>query len=252
MIYGLYESSAGLQVNQYRMDVMANNLANANTTGFKRNLAVVTEREVQSLASGDFAARNAVLDKMSGGSFVRPTYTDFSAGSLTPSSNPLDIAIPDQTFLTVRDGDATRYTQDGRLTLNANGQLVMGVGGRDVLDESGRSIHARLDDPSRVTISPDGTVRQGETVLGKLGLVQFDDPQGLAKRGGGLFDAAGQAAEPSVEEITPSVTENSNVSPVEGLATMIEVGRAYEMNARMLTLQDETLGRAVNDIARLA
>jgi flagellar basal-body rod protein FlgG len=248
----LYHSSAGLQVNQYRMDVLANNLANAHTTGFKQDLAVVTEREVESLVSGDFSARHNVLDEMTGGSFVRPTFTDYTAGALTPSNNPLDVALPENGFLSVRDGDATRYTQDGRITLNRFGDLVMSAGGREVLDESGRPMRARLDDPARVMIGPDGFVRQGESVLGRLGLVEFDSTQALVKRGGGLYEAVGQAARPSHQELTVGMTEGSNVSPVGGLASMIEVGRAYEMNARMMTLQDQSLGRAVNDIARLA
>lgn len=252
MIYGLYHSSAGLQVNQYRMDVMANNLANANTTAFKQHVAVITERDVESLRAGDFSARHDILDDMTGGSFVRPTFTDFRPGALTPSSNPLDIALPERGFLAVRDGDETRFTKDGRLTLNANGDLVTSAGGREVLDESGRSIRSRLDDPARVVIDPDGSVRQGEALLGVLDLVEFEAPQALVKRGGGLFDAAGQRPVESDEALTIGVTETSNVSPVEGLASMIEVSRAYEFNARMLTLQDQSLGRAVNDIARLA
>lgn len=252
MIYGLWLSSAGMQVNQYRQAVIANNLANTETAAFKRDLGIVSEREVESRLGGGLLAEHRLLDALTGGSFVRPTYTDYSDGPLTPSANPLDVALPGNRFLVVRDADQLRYTKDGRLSLDKDGRLVMATGGRAVLDVNDRPILTAPGETGRVSIAPDGTVRQAETALGRLRVVAFDDLGSLVKRGAGLFDAAGQRPVDSDKGVVTGAVEASNVSPIASLASMIEVTRAYQLNASMLSMQDETLGRAVNDIARLA
>lgn len=252
MIYGLWQSSAGMQVNQYRMDVLANNLANAHTTGFKADLATITQRDLESFVRGGIDTQDPVLDNMTGGIAVRPSFVDFSNGPLDVTDNPLDVALPDSAFLAVNDGGDTRYTQDGRLSINARGELVMQAGGRPVLNANGQSIVAQTGSGERVQIGADGTVRQGDGVLGQLDVVSFDEPHALIKHGSGLYGAGGQTPVASKESLTTGAIEQSNVDPVHGLASMIEVTRAYDINARLLTLQDDTLGRAVNDIAELA
>jgi len=252
MVYGLWLSSAGLQVNEYRQATLANNLANAETAGFKRHLAVISARQVASRSTGGLGDGNRLLDDLSGGSLVRPTHTDFSDGPLRASRNPLDLAVPGRGFLVVRDGEEVLFTKDGRLTLDSQGRLVTAAGGRPVLDADERPIVTVPGAAAPVRVGSDGTVRQGGAVLGRLAVVAFEDPQALVKRGAGLFAAAGQEPVPQEGGVVSGAVEASNVSPVTSLASLIEVSRAYQMNATLLSLQDQTLGRAVNDIAKVA
>ena len=255
MTYGLWLSAAGMQANQYRQNVLANNLANADTVGFKKDLAVLSERTVESRTAAE-AARfgHGLLDDLSGGTFVAPTYHSFAAGPLTPTGNPLDVSIKGDGFFAVRVGAESRYTRDGRFTVNPDNELVMvaGDGRAKVLDEAGGPIVLLPASAGQPTIAADGTVRQGGTVVAKLGLVEFSDRDELRKVGGNLFQAPGGRPRPAVASSVMSGTvEQSNADPVAGLASLIEVSRAYELNARMISLQDQTIGQAVSQVGRI-
>lgn len=250
--YGLWLSAGGMKVNQHRQTILANNLANANTTGFKHDLAVVTQRRVESQASlsgGGYA--HAVLDDLPGGLNVRPTYRNFAQGPIERTGKPLDVAVQGEGFLVVSDGEVTRYTRDGALAVNADGELVLAAGeGRwRVLDNGGARIV--LDEKGGpVSVSEDGTIRQDRTIVATLGVKTTDDRQALRKVGENLFDA-GEASMTSVEgTFVPESRENSNFDVMHGLASMIEAARAYQLNATMLRLQDQASGQAVNTVGR--
>ena len=122
--YGLWLSAAGMKVNEHRQTILANNMANANTTGFKHDLAVVRQRLIASEARGNGAtATHSVLDGLSGGVQVEATFHSFVQGRIEKTGRPLDIALHGDGFLTVSDGENTRYTRDGQLTTNAVGEL---------------------------------------------------------------------------------------------------------------------------------
>ena len=155
MTYGLWLSAGGLQVNQYRQEIVTNNLANVETVGFKRDLAVIHERLVESQRSPDGPRyTHGLLDALSGGNWVRPTYTSFEQGDLVRTGGDLDAAINGDGFFTVREGNNLRYTRDGRFTLNRAGELVMvaGEGRVKVVDQSGRPI-ALDPDGKKITIA---------------------------------------------------------------------------------------------------
>src|SRR5580765_5965379 len=129
MVYGIYQSAAGLQINQHRQDVLANNLANIDTVGFKPDLALVRERMIASREGmSDPSLSNPLLNGMSGGTLASPSYTSFIPGSIEPTGKPLDVALHGDGFFAVKDGDTKRYTRDGRFMFDANGYLVT-VGG---------------------------------------------------------------------------------------------------------------------------
>lgn len=253
MIYGIYSSAGGMLVNQYRQEVLANNLANVSTAGFKPDVAVVRERQVESRESlVDPALSNALLDDMTGGSLVAPTFTSFEQGPVQPTGNPLDAAINGDGFFVVQDGTVQRYTRDGRFTINGDGQLVTVAGGKPVLDASGREIVIPRQASGRARIDSSGEVRVGDTVVGKLGVVGFDDPQLLRKVGANLLQATGGTKGRQVEaNLAVASVEGSGVDPTQTMVSMIEVNRAYQLNATLVGLADSTLGRAVNDIARI-
>ncbi len=254
MIYGLWQSAAGLQANRYRQDVIASNLANIDTVGFKRDLAVFSERAAAAREPfGDPTMSNRLLDSMSGGTFVAPTVTSFEQGAIRPTERPLDLALDGDGFFTVRDGRSTRYTRDGRFTVGPRGDLLTVAGGKPVLSDQGAPIRIPPGQAGSVRFSQDGTVWAGTTAIAKLGLADFADRSQLRKQGANLL-AAPEGAKPQAASATvvSGAVENSTVDPVTTMVAMIEASRAYQFNATMISMQDSMLGRLVNDVGRVS
>ena len=254
MLYGLWQSAGGMQAQEYRQAIIANNLANAETPGFKADRIAFVERLNASQAKGSSRTRHPVLDGMTGGVFESEVYTDFTSKDIAiiPSADPLDIAVVGDGFLTVQTAEGRRYTRDGRLTLDRDGALVHVATGGSVLDGQGQPIVLDSTSGDKVKIDTLGAVRQGDNVVGRLGLADFSDRQQLEKVGQNLFAAEGMQPVEGSGQIKQYAYEGSGVDPVATLVEMIAATRAYEANAKMLTMQDETLGRVVNDVGRIA
>ncbi len=253
MVYGIYQSAVGLMTNQYRQEVLANNLANVGTVGFKHDLAVVRERQIEAREGlGDWTAGNRLLDGMTGGSLVAPTFTSFTQGSLEETGRSLDTALVGDGFFVVNDGQGERYTRDGRFTLNAGGELVTVAGGHRVVAQSGGPITVSGEAASSAKLHSDGSLRVGDQVVGMLRIVDFEDKSNLRKQGGNLFEAMGEGPKASQAELRVGMVEQSTVDPMQAMVAMIESARAYQLNATMISLADSTLSRAVNDIPRLS
>lgn len=250
--YGLWLSAAGMKVMDHRQAVLANNLANANTTGFKHDLAIVTQRRIesQSRLSGSLFA-HPVLDGMAGGLDVRPTFHNFAQGPIERSGKPLDVAIEGEGFLAVSDGNVTRYTRNGELAMNTDRELVLAAGdGRwRVLDDGGERI-VFDDDGGTISVSDDGTIRQDRAVVATLGLMTTEDKQSLRKVGENLFDAGEAEMSPINGVFRPESREASNFSVISGLATIMEVARAYQLNAKLIQLQDKMTGQLITTLGR--
>ncbi len=250
MNYGLYLSAAALRMNQARQDIIANNLANVDTAGFKRDLMAVR------------AARSAprelglpphliapVLDDMAGGLRNDGTHTSFAQGPLIRTGNDLDMALQGEGFFAVQVDGEKRYTRDGRFTRDNTGQLVTATGAYPVLDADDQPI--RL--PSgRASVDARGTLRAGGAVV-SLKLVDFADRSVLLKAGGNTYVAAGSATErPAEATVRGQFIEGSGVKPAAALVEMITAQRCYQAAAKMIQFADTMLGKAVNDIARIA
>jgi flagellar basal-body rod protein FlgF len=250
MNYGLYLSAAALRVQEYRQDVLANNLANVNTVGFKNDLAVIRSRrpalQEQQLPSDMYVP---VVDEVQGGLRLGGSYTDFSQGGLVETARDLDLALNGQGFFAVAGQVRTEYTRDGRLTQDAQGNLVTVADGKPVLDEAGKPIRLSLGD---VSVDSDGSIRIDGEVQARLAVVRFTDPAALHKVGDNAFAADSDAAEPSTAQVVSRHVENSSVDPTRALVSMLTGQRVYEAAARMLQTADTMTGRAVNDIARMA
>jgi flagellar basal body rod protein FlgG len=254
MIYGLWQSAGGMQAQEYRQAIIAHNLANAETPGYKADRIAFVERLNASQAWGPAKTRHPVLDGMTGGVFETDVYTDFLPHNapLLPSDDPLDVAVVGDGFLTVQTPQGRRYTRDGRLTLDRGGALIHVATGGAVLDAQGQPIYLDPASKDRIMIDSEGVVKQGNNIAGRLGLADFADRQQLEKVGQNLFSAEGLRSIEGRGQIRQYATEGSGVDPVSTLVEMIAATRAYEANARLLTLQDETLGRVVNDVGRVA
>jgi flagellar basal-body rod protein FlgF len=258
MNYGLYLSASGVLTNMHRQDVIANNLANANTTGFKRALAAFRQRDPETLEDlTDLDAQQDVLDRIGGGAFANRAATDFTVGSFDQTGNDLDIAIRGEGFLAVRQtneaGEASvRLTRDGRFTVNPAGYLVTTVGGHEVLDANDQPI--TIDRSQRVRVDGHGHLLQGGQSAAKLGLWQVTDPQQLQQRGGGLFEASPElldSRQPSEAVLQQGWVEQSNVDPIREITAMIEATRAIANSSNLIRYQDAMLERAVTQLGRV-
>lgn len=244
--YGLWLSAAGMKVNEHKLTLLANNLANAQTTGFKRDLAVVLERPVESREGPGFTFpfSHPVFDGIGGGVNVRPTFHNLGQGPVESTGRPLDVALEGDGFFGVSNGTEKRYTRDGVFAINRKGDLVLAAGGGrwKVLDEEGSAI--RLDPSGKaVSIGEDGAIRQGREIVARLGRFKAGDNSSLKKVGENLFSAGDEKMTPANARLIPESREESNVDVMSGLATMIEASRAYQLNATMIQMQDQMFGQ---------
>ncbi len=255
MTHGIWASVGGMQVNEYRQSLAANNMANLDTVGFKNDLAVIRQRLSESDAnpSAKMFETNP-YNGLGGGSWVKPTHTNFSQGTLEQTDRALDVALDGDGFFMVGDSQDVRYTRDGRFARNSFGDLVLSAdGGRfRVLDQAGLPINIADPTIGPVTIGRNGEVNQGDEVLGRIGVVDFADRTALKKAGQSTFKLVGETQTfPATADIYGGNVESSTVDSIASLTNMIEVSRAYELNARMISLQDETLGMATTRIGRV-
>lgn len=236
---------------QRELDVVANNIANINTTGFKGNGAVFEEFIGKIARQGNLSRRDAQV------SFVRDrsTWTDMTQGNLERTGNPLDVAIKGNGFLTVQTPNGERFTRNGAFQVNSAGQLVTSEG-YQVMGENG-PITMQPNDRD-VRISADGTisVREGanvdvESLRGKLRMTSFDNPGLLRKDGSSTFSAPNgvNALPDTTSEFIQGSIEKSNVNSVMEMTRMIEVTRTYTQVASMLQQQSDLQRTAVEKLA---
>jgi flagellar basal-body rod protein FlgF/flagellar basal-body rod protein FlgG len=230
-----------------QMDVVANNVANINTNGFKADRSLFEEFLTSRAHEDNFTARDRRI------SFVqdRGTFKDFAQGAFEQTKNPLDVAIDGPGFLVVQTPAGERYTRDGGLKINNQGQLV-NSSGYPVLGGSGPIVMQPTD--KQLTIASDGnvTVLEGtnrvDSVRGKLRVVRFADAQQLVKEGSNLY--SGTAAQPDIaSKVQQGFIEKSNVNSVAEMSRMIEVTRAYTSISAMLQQQGDLRKTAIEKLA---
>ncbi len=250
MIYGLYQSAAGMMTSEYRQNVIANNLANSQTVGFKRDIPIFSERLRESMLDQYDNPTNDLMESLSGGLWLGRTSTDFSDGPLSKTGNPLDVALEGPGFLMVLVDGQRLLTRDGRMMMNELGRLVSVSDGAAILNRAGSPIV--LDpDGGEITITSDGRIHQDGREVARLGLTDVEDYRTLRKDGNGRFIPESLERLESVARVHSGFVESSAVQPVRELTGMIESSRAFQINARMVSLQDEMLGRLVNQVPRL-
>lgn len=250
MLYGLYLSAAGVMANSHRQDVIANNLANSETNGFKRDLAMFMERPPESrVQPGQFS--DPMLDRIGGGLFVAPTSIDTSPGELETTDAPLDLAIVGNGYFAVQSGGKRLFTRDGRLMVGRDGNLIQSGSGARVLSVDGKPI--KLDPSRPTTVAEDGTVQQEGQPVATLGLFDITDASKIVKIGGNLLAVSSPAAvKPTAADVRSGVLERANVDPATELAALMSTQRELEANANMIRYQDQTLGRLVNEVGKIS
>jgi flagellar basal-body rod protein FlgF len=252
MIYGLYLSATGVMASSYRQDVIANNLANSEAMGFKKDLALIQARPTAAQESGQSELADPMLENIGGGMFLAPTLVDTTQGELEPTGNPLDVAIQGPGYFAVNDAGQPRLTRSGQFVIDHNGQLALTRdGGPVILDKSQSPI--TLDPQSPVVIANDGTVSQQGKVIAQLGVFDVSDPMMLQKQGGSLFSLkSGGQMNPISTTFRPQTLERSNVEPATELTELMDAQRQLEANANMIKTQDETLSKCVTDVGKVS
>jgi len=238
---------------QRELDVVANNVANVNTTGFKADGAVFSEFLQKRGNSEQFVAADRRVSLVQD----RLSWHDMSQGPIQQTGGPLDVAIDGEGMMAVQTDRGERYTRNGAFQLNNLGELVTGSGDK-VLGDSGPIVLQVTD--RDITITKDGTVkvREGESLnsdstRGKLRLVTFADPQQLRKDGASTFAAPDGVAPIPLPDANANVVqgsiEKSNVRPVIEMTRMIELTRAYTEVATILQQQSDLRKNSIQQLA---
>ena len=233
-----------------QLDVIANNVANVNTSGFKADSSLFEEYLNTPAHEDNFVGSDRRV------SFVqdRGTFRDMSSGPVDQTKNPLDVAIDGSAFLTVQTPGGERYTRDGNLHINAQGQLVT-VAGNQVVGSSGPILFQQTDHD--INISPDGTITvvegngRTDSIRGTLRLVNFTEAQKMLKQGFNLYAAGeGGAPQPDTKStVHQGFIEQSNVKSVVEMTRMMEVSRAYTQVATLMQQQAELQKTAIQQLA---
>jgi flagellar basal-body rod protein FlgG len=258
MNYGLYLSAAGVLTNMHRQDATANNLANASTVGFKRDLAAFTQRLPESRENPTRPElADELLDRLGGGTLVRPTETDLRTGPITNTGNDLDLALDGPGFFVVQteaDGQTqARLTRDGRFTLGADGTLRMSTGGHQLLDRAGRPI--QLDPTAPLQIDETGLIRQRGSEVAQMKLIDPQPAEDVRHDGFGLYrapEAAMNNAPQAPARLVQGAVEQSNVQPIREMAEMIETSRAITFNSRLIKFHDRMMEHAATTLGRVS
>lgn len=259
MVKGLYTAYTGMLNEQHRMDVITNNLANANTNGFKKEGATsqsfdeILSYKIKDNSEGYNISRR--MGRNHPGVKIGEGYTDFSQGPIKNTGNTYDLALSDSGFFAVRftskDGeDSVKYTRDGNFTLTRQGNLVT-QDGDAVLDIDNRPV--RIDPLLKTEINTSGEVIQDGNVVATIQVTDFEDYNYLERYGENYFQPVegAQKAEEAKGLVYSGYLETANMSVVTEMVNMITISRAYESNQKVITTYDSTLDIAANQIGRI-
>lgn len=254
MVKGLYTANWGMLNEQRRVDILANNMANATTTGYKKEGS--TSEAFKDVLAYKIKDTSEPMDKRIGymnlGVKIGETYTDYSQGPIHETGNTFDMAISGCGFFPVeftnKAGEtSTKYTRDGNFTLNVKGEVV-NKNGDFLLDEGGN--HIVLDPLADFRVDRMGYVYQNDVVQTKISLVDFDDYRYLEKYGENYVTALEgvNQTQPPLSQIISGYLEDSNVQVVQEMVDLINFTRAYETNQKMIQAIDSTLETAVTKV----
>jgi flagellar basal-body rod protein FlgF len=222
-----------------QLDVVANNIANMNTSGFRAERMLFEA----ALEPGGKRPTDRIAYTID-----RSTYTDFRQGGFKETGNPYDVAIDGDGWLSVQTPDGVRYTRDGRLSRAGDGQLVT-VNGHPVLDDNLQPILIP-DERSVLAIASDGVVSADDELLARLRLVRFDQPQTLRQTGDLLF-TTDSAPQPALDSrLVQGRIEQSNVQGIVEMTRMMDLSRDYQSVSRMVEEGQNLLQSAINRLGK--
>ncbi len=251
MPYGLYMSAEGAHAQATRLEVIAHNLANVDTTGFKRELAIFQSRYAEEIENGAADPASGTINDLGGGIRVLETRTDFAPGPLKHTGVATDAALRNEGFFVVSRDNELFLTRAGSFHVTAQGELVTQYGGRQyaVVDDSYAPIV--LDQQAPWELTESGAVRQAGG-LTHLALVKPQSYGDLVRMGENLFRPLADPVPLATTDrnLAPGYLEGSSVEPTTEMVSMIEASRVLESNLKMMQTQDEMLGGLVNRLMR--
>ncbi|MBL9084031.1 MAG: flagellar basal-body rod protein FlgG [Planctomycetales bacterium] len=262
-VQSLYTAATGMQAMETKLDVVANNLANINTTAYKKTRANFEDLFYRQIklpgaqdAQGNFTPTGIAVGL---GTRVQSTQTDFSQGAFQTTNNQLDVAVVGRGFFMVQDPTSGQnvYTREGNFSLNAQGVLVLGSA------QTGRIVQPQINIPQDaldIVISADGNVSYNQVgnpqfqQAGQLQLATFINPEGLLKQGEGIYtetQASGAAnllnpGQQGAGTLQQNALESSNVEPVRELIDLITTQRSFELNSQAVQAGDQILQLVAN------
>ena len=260
MNYGLYLSASGVLTNLYRQDVYANNLANAQTVGFKPDVPALSYRPVEAVEDDlGFELSHDLLDRLGGGVFAGDQRIKFTQSNLEMTGRDLDVALvePKQFFVVSAIDAATNQssimlTRDGRFAVNESGELVTATQGHHVLDRNDAPIQLG---PGPVRVDSTGRIFQDGQIVAQLQVSQVNDTNGLVKHGQSLFRMAGDNMTRQVVQgaaVKSRFVENSGTDPIMALMKLIDSTKSATGNATMIRYHDLLMEQAVNVLGRVS
>jgi len=234
-------AASGMRARMESLDLLANNVANASTGGYKADREFYSLYVSPEAAQNDAPATMPVIDK---------PWTDFSQGVVQPTGNPLDVALNGKGFFTVQSPRGALYTRSGNFQLAADGKLVTSDG-YAVLGSSGATL--TLNGSRPIEISGDGTVSQDGTVIGQLQVVDFTSAGALSKQGNDYFRVSDPAVQPapSSAQVQQGRLEASNSGTADAAVRLVSIMRQFEMLQKAMTLGSDMSKQAIEQVARV-
>ncbi len=223
---------------QRQMEVIANNLANMSSTGYKTE-SVLFEEYLETTENGDTV------------SYVRDygTSRNLAEGEFKATENPMDVAVTKGGYLKVETDTGVYYSRNGNLRLDAIGQLVTDEG-FPILDDKDQPIVLTPEDPT-LTIARDGTVSNSQGPLAKLAVVSFENEQNLSPVGSGLYQTQDPEIPPLNVSVLQGMLETSNVLPIKEITKMIDLSRSYQSTANLMQEDGDLLTEAIESLGRV-
>lgn len=222
-----------------QMAMVANNIANMGTTGFKQERMVFRDF-FNPLQQGEKI--HFVLD--------RATYRDTTQGPIVQTGNPLDVALEGDAYFTVQTPQGNRYTRGGSFTLNEQGEIINASGAK-LLSADGQPLLIPVDSGS-IEISPTGMVSTDKGQVGQIGLASFTREQDMTGDGDGLYQTGEVPQQSTATKVVQGGLERANVQPVVEMTQMIEVNRAYQQTQRLLDQENERMRNAIRVLSKVS
>jgi flagellar basal-body rod protein FlgF len=224
---------------QRQMDVVAQNVANVNTTGFKSNDVLFEDFLVK---PDKKFSHHMVLD--------RATLRNTTQGALLRTDNPLDVAISGQGYFAVQTPQGVQYTRQGSFQIDADGNLVT-PDGFQVLSGGGSVVNIPANTQS-ISIARDGTISTEKGKLGRLQVVKFNDEQLMKQTYGGFYSTDEASEIDETAELNQGMVESSNVKSVVEMTHVLEISRSYQRVARLIDSENERLRNAIRSLGKVA
>ena len=267
MVKGLYTAHTGMVNEMKRLDILANNLANANTTAYKKegttSRTFADEMAIRVKDTSSYGL-NRQIGEITYGVHLGQVYTDYSSGSFRVTDNSTDFAIDGNGFFAVAFTDkqgntSVKYTRDGSFTVNVDGYLVT-KDGDYVLNATGAmngdanpENFIRVDPNQRIDVNELGYIFQNDEIVGTLGMTDFDNYDYIEKYGENLYNLLeGGNRIGTNAKVMQGVLESSNVNVINEMVNMITIQRAHEAGQKVITAVDSTLEKAANNVGRVS